>query len=95
MRSVGFSFAAIGILLAGPLQAACTKPDAPACATQTGAFVDVSDFDRCRIQMFSYQGGVEAFAACLQQEGQSSQEEAARDELKNTLAQFNRRARGD
>jgi hypothetical protein len=91
----GISCVAIGVLLAGPSYAACTKPKAPACATQTGVFEGVSDFDRCREQMLSYRDGMEAFAACLQQEGQSAQEQSAREEFQNTLAQFNRRARGE
>jgi hypothetical protein len=95
MRNLVLVFASIEILMAAPVYGACTKPDAPSCATQRSAFTDVDDFDQCRLQMLSYRDGMEAFASCLQQDGQSSQEKSARDELQDILSRFNRRARGE
>ena len=72
-----------------------TKPEAPSCALQTGAFAGEAVFDSCRLAMISYRTGMEAFAECVQKDGQAEQEKAARDELENVLARFNRRARGE
>jgi hypothetical protein len=95
MRSATLAVTCIGILIAGPSYGACTKPEAPVCGQQPGAFASPADFDQCRIQMISYKGGMETFADCLQKEGQSAQEQSAREELDTVLAQFNRRARGE
>jgi hypothetical protein len=83
-------FAAIGLLMSRPSQGACTKPDAPSCAIE-GAFASVSDWDRCRIQMIAYKGGMETFIACLQKDGQDG--ETTERELEYTLSEFNRRSR--
>jgi hypothetical protein len=93
MRSLVLVIA--GILIAGPSYGACTKPEAPACAMQTGAFAGEAVFDSCRLAMISYRTGMDAFAECVQKDGQADQEKAARAELENVLAQFNRRARGE
>ena len=93
MRSLVVGIAAI--LIAEPSYGACTKPEAPSCAAQTGAFASEADFDACRMPMLSYRSGMEAFAECVQKDGQAEQEKAARDELENVLVQFNRRARGE
>ena len=96
MRSKAFGFATIGILLAGPSYGACTKPVAPLCATETGPFVDVDDFDRCRMRMLAYRDGIDTYVACLQEERQPLEnEKPARDEFQSILSQFNRRARGE
>jgi hypothetical protein len=47
------------------------------------------------MQMIAYKGGMETYAACLKEGAQSPEEQSARDELENTLSQFNRRARGE
>lgn len=93
MRSWVLVIAAI--LVAGPSYGACTKPDAPSCALQTGAFAGEAVFDSCRLEMISYRRTMEALAECHQKDGQLAQEKAARDELDDVLARFNRRARGD
>ena len=95
MRSLALVFACIGILITGPSYGACTKPDAPSCATETAAFADLADFDRCRTQMLAYKGSMESLITCFQKEGEPAQEQSARDELENTLSRFNRRARGE
>jgi hypothetical protein len=84
-----------GILVAGPSYGACTKPEAPSCALQTGAFAGGAVFDSCRLEMISYRRAMEALAECHQTDGQAAQEKAARDELEDVLARFNRRARGE
>ncbi len=94
MRSLALAFGAFGVLIAGPLHAACAKPEPPSCAQQTEPFADVEDFDRCRMQMLAYRDGIDVFAACLQTEGQSANEQSARDEYQDILSRFNRRARG-
>jgi hypothetical protein len=95
MRSVVLAVTGIGILIAGPSHGACSKPEAPICGQQPGAFTGQADFDQCRMQMISYKSGMETFANCLQKEGQSAQEQSAREELDAVLARFNRRARGE
>ena len=95
MRDTTFAFVTIGILIAGPSHAACTKPDIPACAIQNNPFPSEADFDKCRIQMIAYKDGMENFAACLKEAAQFPEEQSARDELETTLARFNRRARGE
>jgi hypothetical protein len=95
MRDTTFAFVTIGILIAGPSHGACTKPNTPACAIQNNAFPSPADFDQCRMQMIAYKGGMETYAACLKEAAQSPEEQSARDELENTLSQFNRRARGE
>ena len=95
MRSVVLAAPCIGILIAGPSYGACAKPEAPVCGEKPGAFANHADFDQCRLQMISYKSGMETFANCLQNEGQSAQEQSARDELETVLARFNRRARGE
>ena len=93
MRSLVLVIA--GILIAGPSYGACTKPEAPVCALQTGPFASEAHFDACRMPMLAYRTGMEAFAECVQKDGQAAQGKAARDELENVLARFNRRARGE
>jgi hypothetical protein len=93
MRSLVLVIA--GILVAGPSYGACTKPEAPSCALQTGAFAGQAIFDSCRLEMIAYRRTMEAFAECHQKDGQAAQEKAARDELEDVLARFNRRARGE
>ena len=95
MRSVVLAVTCIGILIAGPSHGACTKPEAPVCGQQPGPFAGPADFDECRLQMISYKGAMETLADWLQNEGQSGQEQSAREELEAVLARFNRRARGE
>jgi hypothetical protein len=90
MRNITFATAVVGVLMVGPSHGACTKPDAPSCAI-TGAFVSAAEWDRCRIQMLSYKGGMEIFAGCLREEGRD--EQLALQELEYTLSEFNRRSR--
>jgi hypothetical protein len=83
-----------GLFIAGPSYGACTKPEAPSCARQTGPFAGDAVFDSCRLEMISYRAAMEAVAECHQKDGEAAQEKAARDELEDALARFNRRARG-
>lgn len=94
MRSLAFAFAVLAILVATPLHASCAKPEPPSCAQQAEPFADVEEFDRCRMQMLAYRDGIDVFATCLQSEGQSANEQSARDEFQDILSRFNRRARG-
>jgi hypothetical protein len=96
MRYGVMAVAILGLLWGTPVQAACSKPNAPACATQTGAFAGVRDFDECRKIMLIYRDATDAYAACVKQEGLPSQEEqSARDEFEDIRVRFNRRARGE
>jgi hypothetical protein len=80
----------VAVLAAGPAYAACSKPQAPTCAIE-GTFAKAWDQDQCRKQMIDYKGGMEAFAQCLEGDGQN--QKPALDELEHTLAEFNRRSR--
>jgi hypothetical protein len=95
MRNLHFAITCAAILVVGPSYAACNKPEAPSCTQQGGAFAGEDDFDKCRMQMLAYRDGMDALATCLQKDGQSAQEQSARDELQTMLARFNRRARGE
>lgn len=86
---------ALLFLAAGPVRAACDRPVTPACALQRGAFDSAADYDNCRREMIRHKSGMEAYAACSKGAGQSAEEKAVTDELESTLAQFNRRARGE
>jgi hypothetical protein len=94
MRSVlaisGLSVA----LLTSPLQAACDKPDAPVCATQTVPFAKDKDADDCRIDMLTFRDLMDRYASCR---GATSadDEKAARAEYEDIRVRFNRRARGE
>jgi hypothetical protein len=95
MRNIAFAYITIVILISGPSHVACVKSDIPVCAVQNGPFASGADFDECRKQMIAYKGGMETYSSCVKEAGQSQEELSADDELKTTLAQFNRRARGD
>jgi hypothetical protein len=95
MRSTAFAFAALGVLIAGPSHGACTRPETPSCAIEKGPFPRGADYDACRHLMIAYKGGMERFASCLKDDGQSEAERQSVDELESALSQFNRRARGE
>ncbi len=95
MRVAAFALAASGVLISAPSHAACAKPDIPACGIAKGAFSGEADFDQCRMQMITYKGEMEKHAACAKEAGRPQQEQSAEQELEATLAQFNRRARGE
>ncbi len=95
MRFDGFALGAIGILLtATPLAAACSKPDAPSCATQAGPFARDKAADDCRKDMLRYRDDMDAYASCLG-ETSASEEKAARAAYEDIRVRFNRRARGE
>jgi len=77
-----------------PLHAACSKPDAPACATRTVPFATDKDADDCRLAMLTFRDGMERYASCLG-ESSADQEQAARAEYEDIRVRFNRRARGE
>jgi len=93
MYRAAFISAIFAAMLTGAAHGQCTKPDAPACASAKTPFVGEKDFDECRFQMLAYKSEMEAVAACLKKDGQD--ERQAEAELEATLAQFNRRARGE
>jgi hypothetical protein len=95
VRNITFAFAVVGTLMAGQLQAACIKPTSPTCAIQTGTFAGETDYDGCRKQMLAYKREMEAYSSCANDAGQAKERQIAEEELKATLAQFNRRARGE
>jgi hypothetical protein len=95
MRSVIFTFVAIGFLMAGPSHADCLKPDVPACAVQTGPFDRPLDFDLCRKEMIAYKAAMLKYSSCAAEAGQPQEQQSAQAELESSLSQFNRRARGD
>jgi hypothetical protein len=95
MRTAAFAFVAVGVLMSGPSHAACAKPDIPACAVEKGAFPSGADYDQCRMQMISYKREAEAHSLCVKDAGQPQEQRSADEELETTLAQFNRRARGE
>jgi hypothetical protein len=90
MYRAALAYAAVGIFAANSAFAACSKPEAPSCAIE-GAFASAQEWDRCRLQMIAYKGGMEAFGECLREEKQD--EQAAVEELEFTLSEFNRRSR--
>jgi hypothetical protein len=96
MRYDVMALTIMGVLSATPVQAACSRPSAPVCATQTGAFAGLQDFDECRMRMLAYRDATDAYAACVKEEALPSQEEqSARDEFEDIRTRFNRRARGE
>jgi hypothetical protein len=95
MRAAAFTSVTIAILISGSADAACTKPDIPACAVEKGAFAGEANFDQCRLQMLAYKDGMEQHATCTKEAGSPQEGQASEDELQATLAKFNRRARGE
>jgi len=95
MRAAAFTSVTVAILVSGPALAACTKPDIPACAVEKGAFGSEANFDQCRLQMLAYKSGMEAHATCTKEAGSPQEGQASEEELQDTLAKFNRRARGE
>jgi hypothetical protein len=89
-----FALAFFGLVLACPLSAACDRPAAPTCATETVPFESVKAFDACRKEMLKFRDAMDAYASCL---GQTSadEEKRARAAYEDVRVQFNRRARGD
>ncbi|MGC2775744.1 MAG: hypothetical protein WA418_08935 [Bradyrhizobium sp.] len=78
----------------GPSSAACSKPEAPACALETIPFVGMQDFDACRMQMLAFRDRMDAYASC-RGETSSDDEKAARADYEDIRVRFNRRARGE
>ena len=95
MRIAAFTYVAAGFLLAGPAYAACSKPDIPACAVQSGGFATEADYDRCRKQMLAFKSDMESHSLCAAAAGRPQEGQASAEELEATLARFNRRARGE
>jgi hypothetical protein len=95
MRFGVLALAGLGVALtASPLCAACSKPDAPACATRMVPFATDRDADDCRIAMLAFRDGMDRYASCLG-ETSSDREQAARAEYEDIRVRFNRRARGE
>ena len=95
MRFDALALACLGAALtASPLWAACSKPDAPTCATRTVPFATDRDADDCRISMLSFRDGMDRYASCVG-ETSSDDEKAARAEYEEIRVRFNRRARGE
>lgn len=95
MRFCVVAVACIGAALtAGASQAACNKPQAPACAIERAPFPTDKDADDCRKDMLKFRDAMGVYAACLG-ETSKDEEKAANDEYEDVRAQFNRRARGE
>jgi hypothetical protein len=94
MRSVT-AVMCLAVPISGPACAACSKPDTPACAVEKGAFSSAAVFDQCRIQMLAYKDAMEKHASCNREAGSPQEGQSSEQELQATLAQFNRRARGE
>lgn len=94
MRSVT-AFLCLAVLISGPAYAACSKPDIPACAVEKGAFAGETHYDQCRMQMIAYKAAIENHASCTKEAGSPQEGQSSEQELQATLAQFNRRARGE
>ena len=77
--------------------ASCSEPDAPSCATRSGAFEDEYDFDRCKRDMRSYRSEVEDFLDCVRRDREElkRQGDEAASEYNDAVNSFNRRARSD
>ena len=95
MRAAAFTCIIIAILISAPADAACPKPDIPACAVEKGAFSGAAVFDQCRIQMLVYKDAMESHASCTREAGSPQEGQSSEEELQAALAQFNRRARGE
>jgi hypothetical protein len=95
MRAAAFTCIAVAVLMSAPADAACTKPDIPACAVQKGAFPVEADFDQCRKQMLGYKDAMETHASCTKAAGSPQEGQASEQELQAALAKFNQRARGE
>lgn len=87
MRVAVLGFVILVILIQA--SGACSKPEAPYCATAYGKFDDQYDFDRCKNEMENYKSEVEDFLACQRRESQQ-----AIDEYNEAVESFNRRAGG-
>ena len=75
-------------------QAACSKPETPACALERVPFASDGAADDCRKAMLAFRDVIDVYAGCL---GETSQddEKAARDAYEDVRMRFNRRARGE
>lgn len=84
------------LTIIGNAAAYCSKPDAPYCASEYGAFDGEDEFDRCKSEMNSYQSEVEDFISCLNREIEDLKRQggSAADEYEDAVASFNRRAQG-
>jgi hypothetical protein len=89
-----FALVCFSLVLASPLYAACDRPAAPACATQTVPFTGIPDFDSCREAMLAYRDGMDAYASCLGQTSADAEKEA-RAAYEDIRVHFNHRARGE
>src|SRR5690348_7535830 len=79
LRRWGMFRVATGLLLVVCVstyaRAACSKPDAPYCASGYGRFDDEYSFSSCKSEMESYRSEVEDFLACQRREGQAAIDE--------------------
>jgi hypothetical protein len=93
MRYFVISLALFNFAPINPSQAACPKPDTPACAIQTVPFAKDQDADNCRKEMLLFRIAMDVYALCL---GVTSpdDEKAARDGYEDVRMRFNRRAAG-
>jgi hypothetical protein len=66
----------------------CSSPSAPYCAARYGAFDDHDEFDRCKLQMSSYQSEAQDYLSCLRREA-----DTAIEDYNGAVDSFNRRAR--
>jgi hypothetical protein len=94
-RHVIATCAYVAAVTGGHTEAMCSKPEAPSCGIDKGLFARPADYDECRLQMIKYKSGMEGYAECLNGADRRSDGQSARDELEKTLAQFNRKARGE
>jgi hypothetical protein len=79
----------------------CSKPSAPSCALQYGAFDDQWEFDRCKRDIESFKNEVENFMRCNNDEAErairraNNENQSASSEYSDAVSSFNRRARSN
>ena len=67
----------------------CSEPDKPYCVDGYGKFDDEWEYRSCRSELENFKSETEEFVECLKQAA-----DEARDEYREAVAAFNRRARG-
>jgi hypothetical protein len=95
IRSAVVACVSLLTIAAAHAEGACSKPRTPSCATEPGRFEGEEGYDQCRMLMLKYKSGMEGFAECLDQASLPANAESARNELEQSLALFNRKARGE
>jgi hypothetical protein len=84
------------LIIAGAhAQGMCSKPQTPSCAIEPGRFAGEEEYDQCRLQMLKYKSSMETYAVCHDDADRRTEGQSARDELEQSLAVFNRKARGE